>query len=873
MSLIKITDLVSKLSISSRSLRYYEQVGLICSVRPEHEKYRYYDEENLERLRQIMVLRKMEIPVKDILRIYESANMSVVVEAFVNRIRAIDEEVDALTELRAVVDDFLQAMLRGGITKISALPILYEQMEKRLDTIEKSKPMSYKELSALSDRLAEPLNPAIIELPPMRVLSSGHNAEGFLRYVQSSGIPMGRPGQHEQFEMENEILLRVPEDFANDSVYADSLFDGGLYATANVYLDEDVGQRFRALVSCFDENKFYEVDYSRASMLENLLSPDEKRELVSLLVPVKKRLPDPALYDAPVELTGISIQEIEAANPILWEQNVLLDSLIPINHPYYHVNEQGEAEYTGFISTRVLSTNIKVKLPFRVDMEFRFDESSAQYGYGGDEGSIVFHHGGDLNYLFGINMENRPDKTLSREALQFHQPLFRDSYDFPGRGKIKKNTYNTLTWIVGEKHLAVIVNGELRYCGEGFPYMQTDLSRAEALPILLGSNGQGMKYYRSIRISQLAYTSKTKVKEGEMSMVTKQSNNIIPNIHRFITSEHGENYWFNGCGRYVMGALGENDYDYDFFAGLTGDVFAQVYPYDRFLGDGVTDYVTSVGNSAFIEDVFRQCGYAATFVPDTQLVANKGMYVQTLTAYIDKGVPVISNLVLKDHPQWAVFVGYEEYGKTLLFMTDNMTEPGRIPSEEVFRVCRDDGDHVDEWVGGLLFVGEKTEQKDLKQLYRDIIHGLPALLTTKTERYCFGAEAFRAWANDIEGGKFDGMKPEEFDGWCMHCSYVCNAATNGSCCHEFLRRARELNPDMGYLEEVSRLYRRTAEMWGGDNERNDPDSLEALGGGFNITLEALQDTEKRAKIAAKLREFAARMDEIVRVLERKTKTI
>jgi len=101
--LLKITSLTDMLDLSSRSLRYYEQVGLIQSVRPPFEKFRYYDSENVERLKQIIVLRKMQIPIKDIIRIYESKDMSVVVEAFVNRIRAIDEEVTALTELKRIV--------------------------------------------------------------------------------------------------------------------------------------------------------------------------------------------------------------------------------------------------------------------------------------------------------------------------------------------------------------------------------------------------------------------------------------------------------------------------------------------------------------------------------------------------------------------------------------------------------------------------------------------------------------------------------------------------------------------------------------------------------------------------------------------------
>ena len=132
----------------------------------------------------------------------------------------------------------------------------------------------------------------------------------------------------------------------------------------------------------------------------------------------------------------------------------------------------------------------------------------------------------------------------------------------------------------------------------------------------------------------------------------------------------------------------------------------------------------------------------------------------------------------------------------------------------------------------------------------------------KTETYCFGPEAFRAWARDIENGKFDSMTTEDFDTWCDHTNYVCVLATNGSCCHGFLQKARELNPDMSFLEEVSELYKKMKYMANGD-----PDSLEALSGGFNVTLVVLQDKEKRAKIASKIREFADVTDEIMRIIK------
>jgi len=91
---------------------------------------------------------------------------------------------------------------------------------------------------------------------------------------------------------------------------------------------------------------------------------------------------------------------------------------------------------------------------------------------------------------------------------------------------------------------------------------------------------------------------------------------------------------------------------------------------------------------------------------------------------------------------------------------------------------------------------------------------------------------------------------------------------NFTACHGFLQKARELNPDMVFIEELSTLYRRTAQMWGGDNTKNDPDNLEALGGGFNVTLEALQDKERCVKIATKIREFADVADKILRLLNK-----
>ena len=67
---------------------------------------------------------------------------------------------------------------------------------------------------------------------------------------------------------------------------------------------------------------------------------------------------------------------------------------------------------------------------------------------------------------------------------------------------------------------------------------------------------------------------------------------------------------------------------------------------------------------------------------------------------------------------------------------------------------------------------------------------------------------------------------------------------------------------MVFLDNIRKLYKRTADIWNNDGGND----LEALGGGFNVTLGALQDKGRRGRIAVKIREAADCMDEVVRIV-------
>ena len=59
--LIKIKDMTGRYDISARTLRYYEDMGLLTSVRSDDYAYRLYDDAAVKRLEQILILRKLNI--------------------------------------------------------------------------------------------------------------------------------------------------------------------------------------------------------------------------------------------------------------------------------------------------------------------------------------------------------------------------------------------------------------------------------------------------------------------------------------------------------------------------------------------------------------------------------------------------------------------------------------------------------------------------------------------------------------------------------------------------------------------------------------------------------------------------------------------
>ena len=64
MKLMRISEVTKTFNVTTRMLRYYDEIGLLPSTRKQDYAYRAYDESALRRLQQIIALRELRIPLK-----------------------------------------------------------------------------------------------------------------------------------------------------------------------------------------------------------------------------------------------------------------------------------------------------------------------------------------------------------------------------------------------------------------------------------------------------------------------------------------------------------------------------------------------------------------------------------------------------------------------------------------------------------------------------------------------------------------------------------------------------------------------------------------------------------------------------------------
>ena len=330
-------------------------------------------------------------------------------------------------------------------------------------------------------------------------------------------------------------------------------------------------------------------------------------------------------------------------------------------------------------------------------------------------------------------------------------------------------------------------------------------------------------------------------------------------LHPLQYPEQGQNYVFNGCMKFLMECIGEENpaYDYWFFSAVTGDSYVQVFNTNK------EKWSTCLSQAKFdyglIQRVFNAIGYGFTYLRAQDWREDKQSLKAKIRDYIDRGIPVIGKGF------YSVFHGVE-------LPTSEISCVVGYENDCFYRLEEESTDLVaftleDNLPYTFVFVGDRKPAPPVAQVYRDALQRASGLMHTPPydeHDVYFGNDAFAQWAQMLEGD-FYRMTKAEYEranaiaNWRYYCIYVCVIATNIFSRRHTTDRAIQLNPDLAPLAPLLDQEYKALEAI--------EEELKSKGGYFNINYEILQDADKRREIAGVIRKFPAVFDRICSLLE------
>jgi len=288
MELQSIGQVSKAYDISARMLRYYEQIGLVESLRGdrlrgEGNEYRAYDEAALRRIRQIVLLRKLQIPVKKIRVILNHPETAAVIDIFKENIAGLENEIAALSTIKAVLEGFVREIERITDMRLS-LDFLNEdsmrQLAGSLSLVQKNvkETFSMSELDKAAQVLGKLRDVRVVYLPPMTVAAvccKGKYAQekawkALNNFVQKHKLLEIKPDLRVfRFEYVNgvgenhggyETWVSIPDDFSVPRPFVKKKLLGGQYAAH--LIGENIYETTLGLQDWINESAAYRHDLS-----------------------------------------------------------------------------------------------------------------------------------------------------------------------------------------------------------------------------------------------------------------------------------------------------------------------------------------------------------------------------------------------------------------------------------------------------------------------------------------------------------------------------------------------------------------------------------------------------------------------------------
>lgn len=284
MNLMTISQVSKDFNVSTRMLRYYEQMGLLSSQRKEDYAYRVYDENAVRLLQYIIVLRKLRIPLKQIGLIFKAPEQIGIMEIFQRNIAELNDEITALDTIRSVLKIFVSRLNEGTGTTIKLdllgdADIIKVIEPLTLSRINFKEERSMEELNKSNEALSKLRNVRIVLLPPCTVASYhfiGENPEETVgnvvdKFIRESKLYEKKPdarmfGFNHPNPSPNrthygyEDWVTIPEDMEVPSPLVKKRFKGGMYAAHTITFPDF--HEWKLLSKWVEESDKYAPNYS-----------------------------------------------------------------------------------------------------------------------------------------------------------------------------------------------------------------------------------------------------------------------------------------------------------------------------------------------------------------------------------------------------------------------------------------------------------------------------------------------------------------------------------------------------------------------------------------------------------------------------------
>lgn len=285
MELTTIREVSQAFGVSTRTLRYYEEVGLLKSTRQPDSAYRAYDGEALRSLKQILVLRALRLPLKQIGTILQGGEIQASLQLLEDHAQAVMQEMDLLAMIQSSLLQLINHLHATGQLTEAVLPLDEDTARSLIRSLSVPLPTIKKEdnpMTKLTDVRILFLPPATVcsvhTMGPSAEMEAGIQLDAFIKAndlfakkpdarVYGFNHPNGKlpDGSDHGYE----LWLTIPDDMPLAAPYAKKQFAGGLYAAHMIPIG--AFEEWEWIVTWVQNSSEYEPRWGPEDMMAGLL--------------------------------------------------------------------------------------------------------------------------------------------------------------------------------------------------------------------------------------------------------------------------------------------------------------------------------------------------------------------------------------------------------------------------------------------------------------------------------------------------------------------------------------------------------------------------------------------------------------------------